>query len=117
MEPSIISRASSTSLRYARNDVGLNVDRPFENELCRAGECNVVELIAIPFKANLQFVTATRENRDRPLAAFSRTEDERARDYSRATRERFVFHPAFIRADGDFIGSAFLDEVYVCAIR
>ena len=75
------------------------------------------ELIAIPFKANLQFVTATRENSDRPLAAFSRAEDERARDYSRAARERFVFHAAFVRTDGDFRGAAFLDEVYVCTVR
>ena len=44
---------------------------------------------------------------NRAAGIFGRREDERARDYSRAARERFVFHSTFIRADRDLLGSRF----------
>ena len=69
------------------------------------------------FETHVKFVTAPCDYTDGATGIFGRGEDERARDYSRATRERFVFHAAFIRADRDFIGFTFLDEVYVCAVR
>ena len=63
----------------------------------------------------MQFVTSVRENGDRPLGVFNRSEDQRARDYSGAAGKRFVFHASLIGADGDFVGTAYLDEVHVGA--
>ena len=68
-------------------------------------------MIAIPFKAHLQFVTPARENGDRPLGVLKRSEDQRARDYPGTAGKRFVFHAALICADGDFFGTAVLDKV------
>jgi hypothetical protein len=75
MKPSIIPRASTTSLRYARNDVGLNLDCAFENKLRRPSEGDITKPSGNCFKANLQFVTPAGENSDRPVTTFSGTED------------------------------------------
>src|SRR5215467_9785453 len=88
----------------------IHLDCSLKVKFCRAGERDVREPSGNHFKANLQFVTAARENSDRLLATFSRSEDQCARDYSGSAGKRFVFHAAFVRADGDFSGTAFLDE-------
>ena len=58
-------------------------------------------------KTDLKFVTASRQHRDGTAAFLTGGKDERAGDYSRAARERFVFHAAFIGSDGDFVGPRF----------
>src|SRR6267378_4204286 len=97
--------------------LGSNLDRSLENEFGRASECDVVEISLNFLKTDLKFVTASRQHRDRTAAFLTGGKDERAGDYSRAARERFVFHAAFIGANGDFVGSALFDEVHVCAVR
>ena len=109
---------ASSNIRFAsaRNDVQISIVPSNTNS---AGPVSVTlrKPSVDSLKTDLKFVTAAREYSDGAAGIFGRGEDERARDYSRAARERFVFHAAFIRADGDFIGSTFLDEVHVCAVR
>src|SRR4030095_14581674 len=93
-----------------------NLDCSLENKLCWSGEYDVAKTCLGFFKADLQFVSAAREDSDRPFATFAGGEDERAGNYSSPARKRFIFHTAFIGADGDSVGSACFDEVHVCAI-
>ena len=86
----------------------LDFNASFEHKLRRAGECDVTKPVAALFEADLKFVTAPRDHTDGAVRVLAGSEDERAGDYSRPTRERFVFHAAFIGADGDFVGSAFV---------
>src|SRR5437588_311995 len=94
-----------------------NVDCSLENKFRRAGECDVMESFLDFLKTDLQFVSAAREDSDRPFAIFTGGEDERAGDYSRPAGERFVFHAAFIGTNGNFVGSEFFNKVHVCAVR
>src|SRR5882724_2372262 len=95
----------------------LDFNASFEHKLCRAGECDIMKPVAAFFEADLKFVTPPRDHTDGAVRVLTGSEDERAGDYSGPTRERFVFHAAFIGADSDFVGSAFFDEVHVCAVR
>src|SRR5260370_9162273 len=92
------------------------MDGPLKNDLRRAGEGDVTKTVAAPFEVDLKFVTASRDHTDGAVRVLTGSEDERAGAYSGPTRERFVFHAAFIGADSDFVGSAFLAEVHVCAV-
>ena len=75
------------------------------------------ELLSIPFKADLKFVTAPRDYRDRPLvfsvaakmSALATIPVPHASVSSSTPR-------SYVRM-AIFVGSAFLDEVYVCAVR
>jgi hypothetical protein len=73
----------------------------------RTGECDVTETSLNFLKTDLKFV-ATAASTVIGLRFSHWRKDERAGDYSRAARERFVFHAAFIGADGDFLGPRFL---------
>src|SRR4029453_1976282 len=95
---------------------GSDLNRALENKFRRAGKRDITKLILSFFKADLQFVAAPREDSDWPFAILTCREDERAGDYSRPAGERFVFYASFIGADRYFVGSAFFDEVHVCAV-
>src|SRR5262245_28711460 len=105
-----------SSLRSARNDTQSNLDCTLKNKFCRTGECDVAETFFDFLKADLQFVSAAREDSDWPFAILSGGEDERAGDYSRPTRKRFVFDAAFVGADRDFVRPPFFNEVHICAV-
>src|SRR5262245_8457095 len=93
-----------------------NLNCSFEHKLRRASERNTAKLLIDVFKAAAQFVSAARKNADRTVHVFSNSENKRTGDHAGATGEGFIFHPAFVRADSDLIGSALLNEVHVCAL-
>src|SRR5580765_3024122 len=106
-----------TNVTKLKGCAPLHLDRPFENEIGRTGECDVAELIIDPVEADLKFVSAPRDNTDGTVAIFSNGENERAGNHACAARERFVFHTALVGADRNFSRIAFLDEIYVGAFR
>src|ERR1700730_4265460 len=94
----------------------LNLNRPFEDKFGGTSQCDAAKLIVVLFKPDLQFVSAPRNYRNRPIRLFDNRENERACDYASAASERFVLHAAFISADSNFVGPAFFDEVYIRAV-
>jgi hypothetical protein len=105
---------SITPLLYCS---GSDLNCALENKFRGPRECDVAKAAVNSFETDLQFVAAPREDSDWPFAILTRREDERAGDYSRPAGERFVFYASFKGANCDFVGSAFFNEVHVCAVR
>src|SRR4029077_9125379 len=93
-----------------------NLDRSFEHELGRTGEGDAAKLVIDLFKSDAQFVSTARNHGNRTLHIFSGGKDERARDRPSAARESLIFHPSFVRADSDLIGSTLLNKVHIRAL-
>src|SRR6185437_6219303 len=92
-----------------------NLDHSFKHELGRTGKRNVAKLLIDLFKSDPQFVPTASNYINWTVYVFSGGKDKRTGDHAGAARERFILYPSFVSADSDLIGSAFLNEVHVCA--
>src|SRR6185503_9983130 len=95
------------------NGEASDFDCSFKHKLRRTRERDVAEAFLNFLETDLKFVTALRKHPDRAGAFLAGGKDERAGYYSRSAGEGFVFHAAFVGADGDFVRFPLFDEVHV----
>ena len=79
----------------------LQLDRAFENKIGRTGQRHIGKLFAASLEADLQFAATANKHADRAVNIFARGKNQRARDHAGAARERFIFDPALVGANGD----------------
>src|ERR1700756_4045273 len=89
----------------------LNFNGAFEHELGRAGQCHIPKPLTILFKTNAEFTAAAHQHANWTADPLHCGEDQSTRHHSGPACECFVFHSAFIRANGNLLRSTFLQEI------
>src|SRR5438270_8759035 len=92
------------------NQIPLNLDHAFKNELGWACQGHVLKLHSDFLKPHLKFVSTAHKYIDGPAHVFGRGKNERARYHTGAARKRLVFNTSLVGAHCNFSWSAFLDE-------
>ena len=92
----------------ALDSIHLKVDRPFENKIGGTGKRYVRKLVACAVERDLQFVPAAHQHPDRAIHFLHCGKDKCARHHASSAGQRFIFHAAFVGANGDLLLSALL---------
>src|SRR5439155_9663025 len=98
------------------NQIPLNLDHAFKNELGWAGQGHVLKLHSGFLKPHLKLISTAHKYIDGPAHVFGSGKNERARYHTGAARKRLVFNTSLVGAHCNFFWSAFLDEVYIGAL-
>src|SRR5207245_8484015 len=79
-----------TRVTKSKGGALLHLDRAFENEFGWSGQGHLLELRSGFLKPHLKFVSTTNKHSDRAIHAFGYSQNQRARNYAGAARERLV---------------------------
>ena len=72
---------------------------------------------AVLLESHGEFASAADKNTNRSVHIFRGRENQRARHDAGAARERFIFHAAFVGANGNAPPAFLFQEVRVCTFR
>src|SRR6266849_6298743 len=94
-----------------------NFYRPLKRKLRRAGECDVSKLVPCSLKINAEFAATANSDADWPIHLLSHRKNQRAGNDARSAGKRFVLHAALVGSHQNFLRAAFLDKIYIRALR